>query len=255
MFARLAHLQDVYVKEGDKVKKGQKVGTLGTGNGQWSGHVHADFPRRKLLTWTSYVFGMKKEKVKEIFADPKPYRPKWYDHMGWGYLELADYSGKKCYHPGEDWNGKGAGNSDVGLPVEAPFNGKVVYVYSGNGKNGGWGKLVVIEEKLPKSKDLKKEPKELPIDVSSEKIQIINEGTTPVAAQIGGADKMPVVTPEDSSKPDEEIVQTWPAQDKDGNPSRIPETEEEWQKISSDEPSFWFVAMIIILSLLTVFLS
>jgi hypothetical protein len=109
------------------------------------------------------------------------------------------------------------------------------------------------EEKETNSQITLPSEKESQQSVSSEKIQIINEGMTPVAAQIGAT---PIVaTPEDSHKSEEEIVQTWPAQDKDGNPSKIPETEEEWQKISSDEPSFWFVAVVIILSLLTVFLS
>lgn len=146
MYARYGHFKDVFVKKGDFVKKGQKIGTLGTGNGQWSGHLHADFPVKELSPWISYVFGMTKKAVSELYSDPKKYRPDWYDHMGWGYLELATYGTKKCYHPGEDWNGKGAGNADVGTIIEAPFDGEVVYCYSGVGKNSGWGKLLVIKE-------------------------------------------------------------------------------------------------------------
>lgn len=139
-------MQNVLVKDGDSVKKGQQIGTVGTGNGQFSAHIHYDRPKKKMSSWTGYVSGMSKEQVRAAYADPTPLNlivfPK-YDHYGWRYL---DPIGGGKYHPGNDLNGPGAGNADLGLPFYSPCDGKVVYCYSGGGTNGGWGKLVVVSE-------------------------------------------------------------------------------------------------------------
>jgi GH25 family lysozyme M1 (1,4-beta-N-acetylmuramidase) len=158
--------------------------------------------------------------------------------------------------------GKNDGKMHDGVDIGQTWPYWVVWQYTSRGSIDGISGNVdmnVAKDALPKyGKATSQITEESQQSVSSEKVKIINEGMTPVAAQIGGADKMPtpvVVTTEASHKSEEEIAQTWPAQEKDGNPSKIPETEEEWQKISSDEPSFWFVAVIIILSLLTVFIG
>jgi hypothetical protein len=57
------------------------------------------------------------------------------------------------YHLGEDWNGNGGGDTDIGLPVYATANGVVTYVGDPKETNniGGWGNLdvVIIEHVLP----------------------------------------------------------------------------------------------------------
>lgn len=175
-YFRYGHAKDVFVKVGDTVEKGQKIATVGTGNGQWSAHLHFDIPLKDLKSWIGYVFGWTKDEVKKEYADPAPYIktvfPE-YDHMGWDYLEYADYSGKKCYHPGKDLNGPGAGNADIGDSIYSACKGKVIYCYSGLDKNAGWGKLIVIQEieekpiiasKPEELKNPENEPKnELPI--------------------------------------------------------------------------------------------
>jgi len=45
-------------------------------------------------------------------------------------------------HPGEDWNGKGGGNSDLGLPVHSVAAGRVVFAGL---VPGPWGKVVMVE--------------------------------------------------------------------------------------------------------------
>lgn len=45
------------------------------------------------------------------------------------------------YHPGEDWNGLGGGNSDIGAPVYAIGNG---YVTFARDARMGWGNVVLI---------------------------------------------------------------------------------------------------------------
>lgn len=148
-YFRYGHVDNVKVKVGDKVKKWQQIADNGTGNGQWSAHCHFDILTYKPDAWTNFVIGQTKQWVKDHYADPtgleKVVLPT-FDHYGYKWLEYADYSGGKAYHSGIDLNGKGGGNSDLGDPIHSACDGKVVYVYSGTGKNSGWGDMVVIEE-------------------------------------------------------------------------------------------------------------
>lgn len=167
-YHRFGHCDKVFVKKGDIVKKGQKIATVGTGNGQYSAHLHYDIPTKE-IPWTSYVFGMSLEQVKALYYSPREFRLTvlpTFDHFGWMYLQLATYGSKKCFHPGEDLNGKGSGNSDLGQPIYSACDGEVVYCFSGSGSNAGWGKLLVVKE-------LKKEIEmiEVPI-INSEKVVI-----------------------------------------------------------------------------------
>lgn len=177
-YFRYGHCKDVYVKVGDKVNKGSLIATVGTGNGQWSAHLHFDVIVSKLSSWASYVFGMSKEQVGVIYIDPAPYvktvMPE-YDHLGYDYLEHANYGTavvpKWCYHPGKDLNGAGAGNADVGDKIYSACDGEVIHCYDGLDKNGGWGKLIVIQEIIEAPKlDTEQTPKieAVPIPVKVE---------------------------------------------------------------------------------------
>lgn len=150
MYTRYGHVNQIFVKAGDKVKVGQKIATNGTGNGQWLAHLHRDHPKEiPNGNYGFYNIGWTKEKTVATFNDPTTY-PKalgsLYDHLGYGWLEFATYSTGKCYHPGLDENGKGSGNTDLDDPVYAVTDGVVEYVYAGTGTNGGWGHLIVIKE-------------------------------------------------------------------------------------------------------------
>jgi len=52
---------------------------------------------------------------------------------------------KNTPHLGEDWNGTGGGNTDLGDPVFAISIGKVYY----NATASGWGRVVIIRHELP----------------------------------------------------------------------------------------------------------
>lgn len=156
-YHRYGHLQKVLVKVGDQIKKGKKIGTVGTGNGAWLAHLHRDAPKKFPVvnskpSYAFYNIGWTKQETLEFFMDPQVYG--WsmpdYDHLGLGWLQYWNYGTKEapkmCYHPGVDENGPGSGNSDIGDDIEAVTDGIVVYCYDGNEKNGGWGKLLVIQE-------------------------------------------------------------------------------------------------------------
>lgn len=151
MYSRYGHVNQVFVKVGDKVKLGQKIATNGTGNGQWLAHLHRDHPR--VIPGGNYMFyniGWTLTRTKDIFADPKGYPKalgKEYSHPGYDYLDIAQYSTGKCFHPGLDENGQGSGNADYDDPIYCVAEGTVVFVANdGKAKNGGWGKLIVIRE-------------------------------------------------------------------------------------------------------------
>jgi len=166
MHTRYAHLNHVYVKVGDRVVLGQKIGTNGTANGQWYAHTHRDHPKRfptlanGQKNWNFYCIGWSKQKVQEWFADPRKYPKalgKGFDHLGLGWLQYWDYASNSnripfarakapCFHPGLDENGKGAGNADYDAPVYCVKSGTVVHTYTGRGSNGKWGRMIVVQE-------------------------------------------------------------------------------------------------------------
>ncbi|RME97143.1 MAG: hypothetical protein D6768_20355 [Chloroflexi bacterium] len=49
------------------------------------------------------------------------------------------------WHPGEDWNGRGGGDTDLGDPIYTVSNGKVVEF----GHYSVWGNIVLLEHALP----------------------------------------------------------------------------------------------------------
>ncbi len=57
-----------------------------------------------------------------------------------GYHQSLGY-----WHPGEDWNGRGGGDTDLGHPIYAISNGKVVDF----GHYSVWGNVVLLEHALP----------------------------------------------------------------------------------------------------------
>jgi len=60
-------------------------------------------------------------------------------------VDPAYFKSLGYWHPGEDWNGRGGGDTDLGDPVYAISNGKVVEF----GFYSVWGNLVLLEHALP----------------------------------------------------------------------------------------------------------
>jgi len=93
--------------------------------------------------WVSSAGITEAAQVANSFAFPVGYPDATgYSILGWDFLDDEG----NVYHPGEDWNGVGGGDTDLGDPVYAIANGTVV----NSGAYGvGWGNIIVIEHTLP----------------------------------------------------------------------------------------------------------
>lgn len=189
-YHRFGHADKLLVKLGDRVIKGQQLGTVGDGNGNYPGaaHVHYDRPRQELSPWWTFVFGLTKDQVRQAYNDSRDLDhvvlPNLH-HYGWRYLEYATYGTKRCYHPGSDANGPGAGSADKGQPFFSPCDGVVVHCYAGPDKYHGWGKLLVIKE-TSKDSEVVDPSVSVPIPVTVDPPVITTSST---------------VTPDDTSPP------------------------------------------------------
>lgn len=143
-----------FVRKGDKVVKYvTPIGSIGTGNGQYWAHLH--FSISEGLTpeeLKGYISGWSMDKVKRYYREPKTKdvdfqkmfgRKMDVGNWGYGWLQWVGYG----FHPGLDVNGLGGGNTDIGYVFKSSCDGEVVYEWRGWTKNGGWGNLVMIEER------------------------------------------------------------------------------------------------------------
>jgi hypothetical protein len=149
-FHHFAHFDQMVVKKGDKVKKGQLIGYMGTTGASSHPHLHYEVKREKPNHWTQYTAGMTKEQVAQAYIDANRYIDKEnlipcrYDrYKGYDFLDKLD--GKNQYHPGVDLNWGTNGWSDFRSPILSPIDGEVLFV-DHDGHNGGWGDHMWIEE-------------------------------------------------------------------------------------------------------------
>lgn len=158
-----AHNDKNFVQLGDKViKHVTPIGSIGTGNGQFYAHLHFSISEglsvKELL---QYISGWSKEKVASTYIDPrkivdfeKMFGKKMdVGNFGYDWLQWVGYG----YHPGVDVNGLSGGNSDVGMTFKSSCNGIVIHSNNTLQKNGGWGKIVIVEEIEDKPVEIKEE--------------------------------------------------------------------------------------------------
>lgn len=69
-------------------------------------------------------------------------RPGWYIVPGGDFLDPEYFRETDQQHTGEDWNGVGGGDTDLGQPVYAASAGHVLFAGDGG---CGWGNVVVLE--------------------------------------------------------------------------------------------------------------
>lgn len=72
------------------------------------------------------------------------------DGRGWNGVNdkgwyIASSFLKPYFHPGEDWNGRGGGDTDFGQPVYAVAEGRVVFAQ----ECFRWGNMLLIQHRLP----------------------------------------------------------------------------------------------------------
>lgn len=70
VWTRSAHLKNIKVKVGEKIKEGAILGGIG-GTGGWTPHLHFDVILKELKTWEKYTTGMSEQKVREYYANPE----------------------------------------------------------------------------------------------------------------------------------------------------------------------------------------
>lgn len=142
-WAHYAHCKDLFIKAGDRVKKGQRIATLGN-SGTSAPHLHFEIwridPAR--VGYNYYPYGLSRAQVDQIYENPEGYRtntnPTQFHHYGYRYLDKV--SGANVYHPGIDLNGPG---QDLGNSLYACFDGVIQWV----GRNvSGWGNHFYIRQ-------------------------------------------------------------------------------------------------------------
>lgn len=150
MFHHLAHFDDILVKEGQQVRRGQLIGYIGNTGSSTAPHSHYEIKKVKPDSWRQYVQGMSREEVAKAYVDPEIYIdeakhiPAKYDRKtGYGYLQPIN--GTNMFHPGVDINSGNSGWADYRMPVVAPCDGVVIHMDE-DGRNGGWGYHLWIEE-------------------------------------------------------------------------------------------------------------
>jgi hypothetical protein len=74
---------------------------------------------------------------REVFAD---------FYVATDFLDPSYFKTFGTWHPGEDWNGKGGGDTDLGEAVYAVAHGRVV---AGGHFTPSWGNILLVEHLLP----------------------------------------------------------------------------------------------------------
>jgi len=149
-----AHMDKNFVKKGNVVVKNvTMIGTVGTGNGQWPAHLHFSVSDGLTIQQlVAYIKGWDKAKVAKFYKDPRKVgvdfekmfgRKMDVGNFGYDFLQWIGYG----FHPGVDVNGLGGGNTDFGFPFRSSCNGIVAYEVRTWLKNGGWGNIIIVEEK------------------------------------------------------------------------------------------------------------
>lgn len=156
-----AHNDKNFVKMGDKVVKYvTPIGSIGTANGQYYAHLHFSISEGlSVQEILAYISGWSTEKVQKYYIDPRGVvnfeemfgKKVDVGHFGFNWLQWVGYG----YHPGVDINGFSGGNSDIGMVFRSSCNGIVIHSNNTLFKNGGWGKIVIVEELEDKKEEIK----------------------------------------------------------------------------------------------------
>lgn len=74
VWSRYAHMATVDVIDGQRVARGEPIGTIGNANGRWSHHLHYDIAKTDILeTAPDHWPGTRKALVLQHYVDPKAF--------------------------------------------------------------------------------------------------------------------------------------------------------------------------------------
>lgn len=157
-YFHFGHLKDISVPLNKYVKRGELLGHIGTSGNSTGPHLHFEVMKGKPKAWRQYVRGLSYSRVLASYEDPSKFvkdgfpAENSFPKAGYGFMQYVKTGG--YYHPGVDLNGL----SDLGKPVYAPVNGRVVFLETVSpiknwlGKiikytdwNGGWGRHIWLE--------------------------------------------------------------------------------------------------------------
>ena len=98
---------------------------------------------------TTYTLDLSESIEEQALSFPEEYIAYQFDYPVGppdkeGYYNAQGFAENN--HLGDDWNGNGGGNSDLGNPIYAIANGKVKIAED---YGGGWGKIVRLIHELP----------------------------------------------------------------------------------------------------------
>ena len=103
-----------------------------------SQNVFDEFLRNEMLPADGFDFAVGDEDAKGAYRDKASGK----SYAGWYVATNFAEAYRLGIHTGEDWNGTGGGNTDLGQDVYAVANGKVAFA---NAYGEPWGNVVVID--------------------------------------------------------------------------------------------------------------
>lgn len=163
-YLRFAHLNKVHVIQNEIVEPGQHIGDMGNTGFSTASHLHFDIIKKKPSHYYYWVKGWSRERVRAEYIPPKTYLKGKPDVTNWHHTGYSwcQRTAQAIWHPGEDMNGPGSGNADVGQPIYSPIKGRVLYANKTNSNGYGFGYCIVLEElEQPNTEHMEKQLKKI----------------------------------------------------------------------------------------------
>ena len=73
VWSRYGPLNEIFVREGERLEEGAQLGTCGRSGGNWSPHLHWDLVVKQLSAWTQYTRFWSAENIRSYYRNPLQY--------------------------------------------------------------------------------------------------------------------------------------------------------------------------------------
>ena len=114
------------------------IGLMAATAGASSPAVFTEYLKADVPPADGFDYPVGDRDARGAYVDPRSGRT----HRGWYVATKFGESYRLGIHPGEDWNGRGGGNTDLGQPVRAIGRGRVVHARF---EAAPWGGVVMVE--------------------------------------------------------------------------------------------------------------